>query len=365
MLSRRQFLAAGLALGSAPLWANLIGSREGMYVSAFSSDGNHFAAGFNDVGNILWHIQLPERAHAPVLHPTQAVAGFVARRPGFYMDFVNVRTGDFLQRITPTQDHHFYGHALFSHDGDFLITQENHFPTGEGKIFVRRWPSAEVVAEYSSGGIGPHEAVFLNSSTIVIANGGLRTHPDNDRDILNLDTMAPNLTYLNWQTGEILQQVKHADKWHQLSIRHLDVNQHGEVVIGCQHQGEAWEQVPLVAVSRIDATDFRYLDMPEPIRARFKQYCGSVCFDKSGELVAISTPRGGFVAYWRISDHQFIGVDNCRDVCGLSPSNESGSFILTSGTGKVLNTLVYENHIELITQHASIRWDNHLRRVTI
>jgi len=366
MLSRRSFLALSGATLALPTWAGLTQSDTGkkLYASAYSlNKKEHFFGLFNETGNMLWSTQLVSRAHAPVVHPNQTIVGIVARRPGFFMDFFDVSTHQKITQIKPTAEHHFYGHALFTKDGKRLITQENHYPSGQGKIFIREWPSGKVIQSFSSNGIGPHESVFLNQEVLVIANGGLMTHPEEDRKILNLETMKPNVTYLNLKDGRVLSQSEHSNELHQLSIRHLDVNQHGTVALGFQYQGEIWDQVPLVALSRIDQPELEYLTIPEDIRVRFKQYCGSVCFDKSGEILAISTPRGGLVAYWHADSKTFLGVENCRDVCGLVATDKSHEFLLTSGLGIQLTSNPVQKVSNVIKKHTKIHWDNHLRQI--
>jgi hypothetical protein len=353
---------------TAPSWANALQNNAGeaLYASAFSvSRDEHYFGIFNDEGDMVWKSSLTDRAHAPVIHPSQSVVGIVARRPGFFIDFFNVSNQQRINRIEPTKDHHFYGHALFTADGERLITQENHYPTGQGKIFIREWPSGKVINEFSSNGIGPHESVFLNDQVLVIANGGLKTHPDEDRDILNLDTMKPNVTYLSLKDGRVINQASHSDDLHQLSIRHLDVNQQGIVALGFQFQGEIWEQVPLLALSHVDWPEMKYLPTPEEVRIRFKQYCGSVCFDSSGKVLAVSTPRGGLVAYWDVDSETFLGIENCRDVCGLVATDKAHEFVLTSGTGTQLKNNPVKNQTTMLKKHTKIHWDNHLRRLIV
>lgn len=368
MLSRRAFLSLSGALVATPSWANLLptGQHESVYASAYSlNDQEHFLGLFNGQGSLLWKAQLPERAHAPVIHPTNTIVGIVARRPGFYIDFFDLTSQQKISRLEPTKNHHFYGHAIFTSDGTKLITQENHYPSGQGKTFIREWPSLKVIESYSSNGIGPHEAVFLNDDVLVIANGGQRTHPDNDRVVMNLDTMQPNLTYMSLKDGRILNTLSHVNPHHhQLSIRHLDVNKEGLVAIAFQYQGEIWEPVPLVALSHINSNEMEYLTLPEPIRIRFKQYCGSACFDSSGQVLAISTPRGGLVAYWEVKSNTFLGIKNCRDVCGLAPSEVPHEFLLTSGSGHIIRHNPVTGDAALLKKHQEKHWDNHLRRIT-
>ncbi|RDL45672.1 DUF1513 domain-containing protein [Marinomonas piezotolerans] len=366
MLSRRSFLTSSLAVLALPTWASLIpsGGENVLYFSAFTKGHNeHFFGAFAKDGHIVWSMPLPERAHAPVIHPSHRAVGIVARRPGYYMNFFDPISGQQLLRISPLAEHHFYGHAVFSHDGKRLITQENHYPSGAGKITIRDWPSGKVVNEFDSGGIGPHESVVDSQGTLIVANGGLRTHPDNDREILNLTSMTPNVTYLSLSDGAIRNRIYHEPDLHQLSVRHLDVNAQGITALGFQHQGNMWDNVPLVALTTQDSTAFEYLTMPEQVRMRFKQYCGSVCFDASGNTLAVSTPRGGMVAYWDVPSREFLGVNHCRDVCGLAATGTPNEFILTSGTGKQLVSSTQNHIMATVNQVPAIKWDNHLRRM--
>ncbi|WCN12923.1 DUF1513 domain-containing protein [Marinomonas mediterranea] len=379
MLNRRNFLkgcalnGSLLGLAALPTWQTAFASMttdQELFLSAFSRrnaelEQSHYFGLFDAHGKMIWEKALLDRAHAPVVHPTQSVIGIVARRPGYYIDFFEVVSGDRIARIEPTEKHHFYGHAIFNKTGDRLISQENHFSTGEGRIVIRSWPDANIIAEYKSNGIGPHESVLLDNNTLVIANGGLKTHPAHDRDVLNLDTMAPNVTYLSLEDGSVIQSADNGKDLHQLSIRHLDVNPQGIVALGFQYQGEKWDQVPLVGISSLNSDKIEHLPMPEEIRQRFKQYCGSVCFDKSGQLLAISTPRGNLVAYWNINERSFLGVNNCRDVCGVSQTDQVGAFMLTSGTGKQWLSAPLDSSFSQLNHNVDVSWDNHLRQINL
>lgn len=368
MLSRRSFLALSSTFAIPPLWGDVLNTvqKTKVYASAFStSEDKHYFGVVDHNGSILWASNLPARAHAPIIHPKEAVVGIVSRRPGYFIRFYNIADGKQIQHIKPEKDHHFYGHATFSYDGKTLITQENHYPSGEGKIFIRTWPSGEVLHEYSSNGIGPHESILWQNNTLVIANGGLKTHPSKDREILNRETMAPNVSYLSLNTGRVLNTLTHPKEYAQLSIRHLDINHNGLTALGFQYKGDIREQVPLLAFSHLHWSSMKYLSMPEDVRMRFKQYCGSVCFDKSGKILAASTPRGGLVAFWDVSSQTYLGVKNCRDVCGIAPTDSSHEFMLSSGMGTQMKYNPILDITKLIKNHTDTLWDNHLKYISV
>lgn len=332
-----------------------------LYASAFTDQsGHHHLALFNQTGEVLWQQPLAERAHAPVFHPSLAIAGIVARRPGFYLELYDIPSGKSMMSFTPTQDHHFYGHSLFSADGKLLVTSENHYPSGQGKIFIRDWQKQLVVGQFSSYGIGPHEIHFLNENTLVVANGGLQTHPEQGRRILNLETMNPNVAFIEFPSGKLLNKLELPEEWKQLSIRHMDINQQGEVVLGFQYQGHAFDEVPLVGYASLNSTAITMLDFPPMIRQRFKQYCGSVTMDKSGSLLAVSSPRGGIVAYWNMSTKTYLGHNNYRDVCGIAPTAIPHQFLLTTGKGKRVLVNPIEGSKQQLAALANFQWDNHI-----
>ena len=53
----------------------------------------------------------------------------------------------------------------------------------------------------------PHEILrFPGSDTLIVANGGIQTHPDTGRAKLNIERMLPNLSYLS-PLGDVLEMV--------------------------------------------------------------------------------------------------------------------------------------------------------------
>lgn len=336
------------------------------YVSAMTDrHQQHWLATLDTAGNLLKQLALPSRAHQIATHPELPIVAAAARRPGTYLMIVNSRNGQLIHALQPEPGHHFYGHATYSLDGHFLYTTENHIDSGEGRIFVRDTRDQyKVIRSFSSQGIGPHELkVHPDGQTLVVANGGILTHPDKDRDKLNLDSMSPSLVYLSCQTGALLEQCKLPEKLHQLSIRHIDINHQGVVAIAMQYQGHPSDKVPLIARHERGKT-IETLRAPEQINLLLKNYCGSVCFNQSGSLFAVTAPRGNAITLWSAADGSFIRHFRCRDVCGISQADEHG-FIFSNGSGKLY--VLDANISELIplesTYTDQVSWDNHLSRL--
>lgn len=185
-----------------------------------------------------FEIPLPARGHAAAAHPSRPQAVAFARRPGTFALVIDCASGRLLSTLACPEGRHFYGHGAYSRAGDLLYTTENDFTKGTGRIGI--WDVAAGyarVGEIASGGIGPHDIRRLpGSDTLIVANGGIDTHPDSGRAKLNIPTMAPNLTYI--EAERIVEQAALPSALHKNSIRHLAVGPGGEVALGMQWQSE-------------------------------------------------------------------------------------------------------------------------------
>lgn len=368
-INRRQFsLLLGGALISPTLLAQTGNAgRAPLYASAATDrDGSHHLRMVAQDGSVILDHILPQRAHHVDRHPTLPWLAAVARRPGRYIDVVDYNSGTLVQRIEPESGRHFYGHAIFSTDGHYLISCENNVADGQGRITVRDIQKGfSKIADHPSYGIGPHElALMPDGKSLVVANGGILTHPDKGRDKLNLDSMRPSLAYIDLQTGKLLVQVEPPAELHQLSIRHLDVNADGQVVIALQYQGAKYDDVPLVAMHQ-RGKPLQLLHAPDNVNRAMKQYCGSARFDASGRYAAVSSPRGDLVTFWDSRNGQYLGQCKTRDGCGLAATTLPGEFLISTGTGRLYRFDMASQTRQPIKldDNLSVAWDNHMTLV--
>lgn len=355
MVSRRRFIAGAVAAGAVPsvTWAGL---GDVQFLSAAQdSAGGYRLYGMNGAGAPVFSVPLPARGHAAAAHPTAAEAVGFARRPGNFAFVVDCQSGAVLHRLESPQGRHFYGHGVFSLDGTLLFTTENDYDAGEGVIGV--WDRAagyRRVGEFASGGVGPHQISRLpGRDTLVVANGGIETHPDSGRAKLNIPMMAPNLAYLA-PDGALLEVMRLPDAMHMNSIRHIAVRGDGLVAFGMQWQGDRAQAPVLFGVHEMGKAPRLLAPTPEE-HAALNGYVGSVIFAEDGREVAISSPRGGVV---QVIDTETMTIARSvamADVCGIGAGREG--FVLTSGDGHVAR---YRGEaLEMVARH-EIRWDNHM-----
>ncbi|MEH6579827.1 MAG: DUF1513 domain-containing protein [Amphritea sp.] len=368
-INRRQF--SQLLTGSLLLPGNRLvfagGKASPLFASAAQDrQGSYHLYLIDSQGNVQLDHPLPARAHHVEAHLGKPWLACTARRPGTFIDLVNYKDGQLIKRISSATGRHFFGHAIFSTDGQYLIATENNISDGLGRIVVRRAEGDfAIVADMPSYGIGPHELQLIpGSNRLMVANGGILTHPDSGRKKLNLDTMQPSLVTIDFTSAQLLDQQYLPDELHHLSIRHLDCNARGDTVIALQYQGGVENNPPLVAVHRAGQS-IKLLAAPEPVNLAMKHYCGSARFDASGRFAAISAPRGDLVTFWDLQSDSFHSAIKSRDGCGLSATAQAGNFLITTGRGHCTQHNLLTGLSSRLPQAISTAWDNHMTGITL
>ena len=207
-------------------------------------------------------------------------------------------------------------------------------------------------------------ALLADGKTLVVANAGISTHLESGRAKLNLATMAPSLTYLDADSGVLLERHFLDPGLHQLSIRHLAL--HGDVVaFAMQYQGPRGDVVPRGGVHR-RGEPVRLCHAPRQISRRMRHYCGGVSIDKSGSTLAVTCPRGGVVVYWDLATLAYLGHWQLADVSGIAPGGGPGVFLLTAGGGEIVTVSTQAGAVASLSRPSSgQRWDNHLVRIGV
>ncbi|MGH1577010.1 DUF1513 domain-containing protein [Planktotalea sp.] len=350
---RRQFLSGLLAAGliPRPTWAD---AGSPAYLSAAAkANGSFVLCGISDALDIIFEIPLPARAHAASAHPKRPEAVAFARRPGTFAVVIDCRSGRPVSSLETPKGRHFYGHGAFSANGDFLFTTENDYEMGRGRIGV--WDASagyKRIVEIESGGIGPHDIKRLaNSDTLVVANGGIDTHPESGRSKLNIPTMRPNLAYI--ENGNVVEDVRLAPELNKNSIRHLAVSDTGAVAFAMQWQGGGVVEA-LVGLHKREAPVKLFKPGRESMRS-LDGYIGSIAISEDGETIAATSPRGGVLHRYSAAEARLDKVIELADVSGIAAT--SAGFTATTGAGKIARVDGPRLNVRAID---AFKWDNHL-----
>lgn len=373
LLTRRNTLkaiAAASALGLTACRQQKTATSEDIIFSAQGQNNDHYA--------LSWFSQQQDarsalsgfRGHGAAQHPTEPwrVVMF-ARRPGLYAIEVDLRSGQVIHKIQSPEGHHMHGHGAFSADGQWMFSTESDYRSGEGKVLIRDTRDYRLVGEYLTHGIGPHQMMLMpDLQTLVVANGGLRTHPDSGRKILNSESMDSSLVYLDAATGTVTGQYRVPET--KASIRHLDVAHDGTVVIATQIQRDAMSNddiIPLAAVHRPAAEQLIPLQAPSGLLHQFNDYMGSVAISQTERVAGFTSPRGNIAAFWHIDSGELLGYHAFHDVCGLTTTDAGRAFVMSNSAGEVryLSALSLQEDRSRRRQFAGKHWDNHMFTFTM
>ncbi|MBC2768735.1 DUF1513 domain-containing protein [Pusillimonas minor] len=371
--------ASGLELPPSDLGGAKSALGDGMYLAARRRGVQHEIAVFDASGQAVKTVPIPDRGHSFAIDANRGRVVAFGRQPGYFAVPFTLDDNDSPPtEITSAPGRHFFGHGVFSPDGDVLAATENDYDGGRGVIGLYQpngqgqWPR---VGEWSTHGIGPHEMILMpDGRTVCVANGGLLTHPDYGKLILNRDSMQPSLAYIDLQTGKLLEQVFVPQPWQQLSIRHLALDGNGVVWFGGQYAGPATHTPPLVGYhQRGQALSFANPGSSASGHWRpLNNYVGSLACDESGRLIATTSPVGGVAMFWDATKRTAVGATPLFDGCGVAQA-PGGGFLISSGAGQLCHVSLAgpgqvggaspSINIRSISSDADVSWDNHMRRV--
>ncbi|WP_173425667.1 DUF1513 domain-containing protein [Photobacterium angustum] len=360
-LTRRKLLGYALSSASTLPFISLTGCdvnarhgasaqshRQPKLIGCSRTAAGKFAAVVADLsGNPLLKIMLPARGHGIALQRNGSLTAVFSRRPGQYVQVFDHQSGKEWSLRAADPNRYFYGHGVFSDDGQYLYTTEGESATSRGIIGVYEVKQGlPKVAEFSGFGIGPHEVIWADNNTLAVGVGGVHTQ---GRTPLNLDSMQPALVYLDKSRGEIVDQAELADK--RLSIRHLSLMDNGGIACGQQYRGEPEHAAPLVATHQRGQALHSLLAEDEEW-LRFNHYIASIG-TIDGYLLATS-PRGNCYGIWDQSTRELVEVKPLVDASGVAMLNNH--WIVGSGAGKILSI---DTRFKKTSKQSAIMWDNH------
>lgn len=359
-----QLLASGSLLAVLPGLGHARPAQTARYLTARQHAGRQEAVVLDATGRELKILPLPARGHSFAIDKVRQRAVVFGRQPGFFALAFSLEGDTPTDSLPLPEDRHYFGHGIFSADGQRLYTTENDFDGSRGVIGIydaRPGQHWRRLGEFDSHGIGPHEVLLLpDGKTLCVANGGILTHPDYGKLELNLESMQPSLVYLEAASGKLLEKRELAPELHQLSIRHLALDGQGSVWFGCQYSGPASDQPPLVGCHR-RGEPLQLFSGPADTLRELRGYIGSVSVDDSGQVIATSSPVGGLVCYWQAGTGRFLGSTARPDGCGVAPAGP-GHFLISDGFGHIVRSGPGQA-AEALQTASDLAWDNHFRRI--
>lgn len=360
LFDRRDFLkaaGASFVVALAPAGLARAAEADALFATAYQNRSGGFGVAIlTEQGKILHSLNLPDRGHDITFDPISRRSVVFARQPGTFAVVFDPAGKAEPVTIPSVAGRHFFGHGVFSPDGKLLYATENDFDNAAGMVGVYdATDHFHRIGEFPTHGVGPHELLLCpDGRTLVIANGGIETHPDFGAAKLNISTMKPSLVFVDRITGEFLEKHELDPALHKLSIRHMDFDRTGTLWFGCQHEGPAIERPALVGRARMGER-FELIGFPEEVLAGLRNYVGSVAANPVAGTVAVSSPQGNALVVVDAKDGAVVSARDLTEVCGIAP--DSAGFLASTGTGALVPP---EGSAHSDPYYV---WDNHMLRI--
>ncbi|OHV73374.1 DUF1513 domain-containing protein [Ensifer sp. LCM 4579] len=354
LIDRRSFVRMAGAAWVAALesrGAFALNRTDAVFASAFMApDGRYGVATLTEAGEIVDRTLLPARAHGMAFSPVSRRAVAFARRPGTYAMILAIDRPAEPVVITAAEGRHFFGHGCFSADGRLLYATENDFAANRGMVGVYDGTAGFArIGEFPTYGIGPHDmALSSDGRTLIIANGGIETHPDFGRTKLNLDHMEPSLTLVDTATGALVEKHALPPALRQLSTRHVDIGADGRIWFACQYEGPRNDLPPLVGhFAKGEAPTF--VDLPERTTLALANYVGAIAVNRREGLVGLTSPKGNAAVTLDAKTGAVVREERIADAAGVAAA--AHGFAVSSYCGS------FKGHPN------AVAWDQHIVRL--
>jgi len=367
-MKRRKFIKLGLNIigGLATQACTVSFTRQSIqqpliYSGFDDEEGGHYLGLLNLQTQHLRSVKTSFRGHDVLPHPTFANRAILfGRRPEMRcceVDFNTLKT----REILASSARHFYGHGCYSVDHQYLFTTENDFNQARGVIGIRDASTFKQLGEFASYGTGPHDIQLMpDGKTLVIANGGIQTHPDYGRRKLNLSTMHPSLVYIDASSGKKLAEYRLPNQ--HLSIRHLLVTPSGDVGIALQYQGNHRQKTaPSLLAWQKYGQPLNLLAKNPSVFKPMKGYMADLAYSHTSNILLATSPRGNQLTLWDMKDQRHLKNISVAEPSGVFFNEAEDSFVVSNSTGQILKLDAKILQLtESCYQNPIVKWDNHM-----
>ncbi len=350
-IDRRRLLLAGLAAAlpwpvAGTAWA---GSQRPPLLYSTRPRGGPYAAVVEREGREVLRLPLPTRAHGFAWDPIARRAAVFARRPGTWVLVFSPERPEDRRWLASVPGRHFYGHGCFSADGALLYASENDYEAARGCVGVYDARDGfRRLGEFDSGGVGPHDLCLTpDGRHLMVANGGIETHPDYGRAKLNLDRMRSSLALLDAENGAMVGQTTGPEAWFQLSWRHIAFDRQARAWVCAQYQGSRYEAAPLLA--RVAGDGLVLAQAPLPGWRHLEGYAAALALWE--DKIAVTLPRADRVMLWRAEDGAFLESLDLEEIAAVA-TDQQGLFLGGTAGGTLLQAGLSRLTAEPVDNHA-------------
>jgi hypothetical protein len=270
--------------------------------------------------------ELPKRIKVPFLphgfspHPKRPriAALFEKRGPG--AGCVDLVEGRFLKTMAPKEGHHFYGHGLYSVQGDVIFAVEMRLDTSAGVITVRDSETFRVLGEFPSFGERPHDCMLVDEGRVLaITNGGGRLG----------SSELGSVSFVDVADRHLLDKREIGTR--SFNAGHVAITGAGQVaVVSAPREGLSESELGGVSLA---AGSPRLTPMANP-HALVRRLVGealSVCVHEPSGHVVVTHPYANLVTIWHLEQKRLLREIEMESPRGVTLTADDRRFVISHG----------------------------------
>lgn len=244
-------------------------------------------------------------------------AVFEKRGPGAaLLDLADMRR---LGMIRAKPGRHYYGHGVYSQDGEKLFVVEIDLETHAGLLSVRETKTYREIEAFPTYGDRPHDCVPIDDGKVlVITNGGGALGSKSE----------PCVTYVDVASRKLLEKIQFSDP--KINAGHVAIAPDGSLaVVSAPRDGLPAETSAGGITLRAPKRKPERMRGPERVMSKVIGESLSVVIHE--DIVGVTNPFGGIVTFWSLKSKKLVGFYECQNPRGIELSRDRTAFIVSYG----------------------------------
>ncbi len=341
-LSRRSLLVNGLASAT---WLGLSGDAIAAIPGAATQG---IIIGFGkgiraDTGQTLYLAalaDLDERSlatidlsffgHGFARHPVEKRRAMVFEKRGPGCCEIDLQARKILRTIPAPAGRHFYGHGVYSKDGESLFIAQSDLDSHEGCIAIHDTKTLGAIGTFPTYGSNPHDCLLIDDgATLVITNGG------------SAKASSPgSVAFVDVKSQKLVDRLLIPSP--RLNGGHVAISPHGDLVaVSAPRDGLPLTSLGGVSIRPAKAA-FTTVDPPRQTARRMIGEALSVTIHEKKRWAAVTSPDGGLLTIWDIPGKALV-----KDIRLLAPRGVTqtldGKHLVVSYDGGKLALIPWES----------------------
>lgn len=271
------------------------------------------------------------QGHGILPHPAQRTRAAVFAKWGPGGCEVDFNSMEVTRDIQPSPGREFYGHGAWSKDGKLLYAVEAE-PRREGNyaghIVVRDADNMQVLGEFPTHGVAPHDCHILDDGkTLAITNGG--GGPDSE---------DPGcVTFVDIESHELLERIVVPT----YQAGHLAItgkSSKGDLAIGNTPHSppgtgkDGYKTVPGGLTLRASGGDALHVSEPADVRSKMLGETLSLAIHEELGITGCTNPDGDIYTFWDVKTGSFLKSFSLDKACGIALTLDKRYFVITART---------------------------------